>query len=224
MNLKHAFFWALATALPLAAETDKAILARMDTAAPGFRGAEAGYKRIKHTAIINDDAEESGTLKMLKSGTGVRVLIDLTKPDAKLYALSPAKVEVYFPKINTVQEYDLGKQKGLVEQFLLLGFGTSGKDLSKNYNVKAAGEETIDGQSTTRLELLPKSDKVKEYFSKVEVWIPAGAAHAVRQKVYEKSGDTMTFSYTNLKLNPSLAPDAVELKLPSGAKREFPGK
>jgi outer membrane lipoprotein-sorting protein len=141
-----------------------------------------------------------------------------------LYALTPGKVEIYFPKINTVQEYDLGKEKGLVDQFLLLGFGSSGKDLAKNYDVKATGEENIDGQATTRLELTPKSAKVKEYFSKVEVWIPAGAANAVRQKVYEKSGDTMTFAYSGLKLNSGLADNAVDLKLPADAKREFPGK
>jgi outer membrane lipoprotein-sorting protein len=206
------------------AETAQTILDRMDASAPAFRSAEGGYRRVKHTAIINDDAEESGSLRMVKTGSKTRVLIDLVKPDPKLYALSDSKVEVYFPKINTVQEYGLGKQKGLVEQFLLLGFGSSGKELAKNYVVKTAGEEAVDGQSTTRLELTPKSAKLLEYFSKVEVWIPSGASHAVRQKVYEKSGDTMTFYYSALKLNSGLAASAVELKLAPGAKREFPGK
>jgi len=234
MKLPNTFLWTLLAAtaavlalaaLPVsAAEPAKTILDRMDASAPGFRSVEGGYRRVKHTAIINDEAEESGELRMTKTGGKIRVLIDLTKPDPKLYSLSENKVEIFFPKINTVQEYDLGKQKGLVEQFLLLGFGSSGKDLTKNYAIKATGEETIDGQPTTRLELTPKSAKIQEYFSKVEVWIPAGASHAVRQRVYEKSGDTMTFYYSGLKLNSGLAASAVELKLPPGVKREFPGK
>ncbi len=212
------------SAWPAAAETAQAILARMDASASSFRSVEASYRRVKHTAIINDDSEESGTLRMLKTGGKVQALIDLTKPDPKIYTLSDRKIEVFFPKINTVQEYDLGKQKGLVEQFLLLGFGTSGKDLAKNCTVKVVGEEPIDGQQTTHLELTPKSGKVQEYFTKVDVWIPNGASHAVRQKVYEKSTDTMTFYYSNLKLNTGLAASAVQLKLPAGVKREFPGK
>jgi outer membrane lipoprotein-sorting protein len=224
MKLNFAILCVLALALPAAAaETTEAILARLDANAPTFRSIEGGYRRVKHTAIINDDAEESGTLRMVKTSGKTRVLIDLTKPDPKLYALSD-KVEIFFPKINTVQEFDLGKQKGLVDQFLLLGFGSSGKDLAKNYTVKAIGEESVDGQMATKLELVPKSAKSLEYINKVEVWIPTGLAHAVRQKVYEKSGDTMTFYYSALKLNSGIGASAVELKLPAGVKREFPGR
>ena len=34
-----------------------------------------------------------------------------------------------YPKLKTVQEIDLGKRTDLIDQFLLVGFGTSGQEL-----------------------------------------------------------------------------------------------
>src|SRR3712207_8497622 len=45
----------------------------------------------------------------------LQVLIDFTRPDAKSVAFRGRKAEVFYPKLKTVQEYDLGKQKGLME-------------------------------------------------------------------------------------------------------------
>ena len=33
--------------------------------------------------------------------------------------------QIYYPKSNTVEEYDLGKERAMIDQFLLLGFGSS---------------------------------------------------------------------------------------------------
>ena len=40
---------------------------------------------------------------------------------------------------------------------LLVGFGTTGKDLKSNYDVKYSGDETINGQRVQKLELTPRS-------------------------------------------------------------------
>jgi outer membrane lipoprotein-sorting protein len=206
------------------AESASAVLDRLDQSARGFRNVMADVVRVTHTAIINDNSEESGHMKMIRSGSGVQVLIEFTRPDAKVYVFRDKKAEVYYPKIQTIHEYDLGKSKSLVEQFLLLGFGTSGKDLSKSYMVTAGGEDSINGAKATRLELAPKSAKVKEYFSKVELWIPLDAGYPVRQKFHQASGDTTTITYSNPRLNTALTSDALLLKAPVGAKREYPQK
>jgi len=44
----------------------------------------------------------------------------------------------------------LGKKKSLVDQFLLLGFGTPGSDLKKSYSITLQGEETL-GQPEGRI-------------------------------------------------------------------------
>ncbi|HEX5034417.1 MAG TPA: outer membrane lipoprotein carrier protein LolA [bacterium] len=206
---------------PAAAQSASAALARLDSASAGFKAATAHIERITHTAIINESLTELGSLRLLRNKGAVQLYLEITKPDAKTYAFRERKAEVYFPKIQTVQEYDVGKQKGLVEQFILLGFGTSGKELAKSYEVKYIAEESIGAQKASRLELSPKSAKTREYFTKVELWInPEG--RTLRQRFYQPSGDTTTVTYSNLVWNPPLTPAELSLKLPAGVKREYP--
>jgi outer membrane lipoprotein-sorting protein len=137
-------------------------------------------------------------------------------------AFSGTKVEVFYPKINTVQEFDIGKNRGLLDQFLLLGFGGSGKELANAYTITVKGGETIDGVATTHLVLNPKSSKVRELVKSVELWIPDGKAQPIRQKFVEPSDDYMEVTYRDLKLNPSLSASDLQLSLPTGVKREYP--
>jgi outer membrane lipoprotein-sorting protein len=117
-----------------------------------------------------------------------------------------------------VQDYDVGKNSDVLNQFLLLGFGSSGKELAQSYEISAAGTENVAGVETTKLLLLPKSPGVKERLSKIEMWIPANAAYPIQQQFYEPSGNYRQVTYSNVKLNPSIKGN-LELKLPSGVKR-----
>ena len=93
----------------------KEVLARMDAAAVSFRGVTAQVRKVSLTAVIKDEAVETGGMSMARLGSKeLRVKIDFTEPDPRSVALSGRKAEIYYPKINTVHEYDLGKQRGLV--------------------------------------------------------------------------------------------------------------
>jgi outer membrane lipoprotein-sorting protein len=211
------------TAFAAAQPPIQVVLARMDQAAPGFRGMTARIDRVMHTAIINDDSADSGTIAMMRGkGKDVRVLLDFTRPERRAIAFNSKTAEVFNPKINTVQIFDLGKQKSLVEQFLLLGFGASGKELVRAYNIRYVGEEAVGKAKASRLELTPKSDKVREHYTKIELWIASEGGHPVQQKLYEPSGNYMRMTYSDIKLNPGLEAAKLQLTLPADVKREYP--
>ncbi|MEZ5353689.1 MAG: outer membrane lipoprotein carrier protein LolA [Bryobacteraceae bacterium] len=212
----------LFSSLACAQTTLQSVLARMDQAAPSFKGITAQFDRVMHTAIINDNSLDAGSISMQRKGKDLRVLLEFTKPEPRYIAFSSRSAEVFNPKINTVQIFDLGKQKSLVEQFLLLGFGASGKELARAYNLKYAGEETIAKTKTSRLELIPKSDKVREHYTKIELWVAADGGHPVQQKLYEPSGNYMRMTYSGIKLNPGLDPAKLQIALPADVKREYP--
>ncbi len=208
-----------------AAESLDSVLSRMDAAASGFRGVAAKLKKVTFTAIIDDTGVETGSVRLLRPSPGaVRMLIEFTEPDIKSVAFRDRKAEVFYPKMLTVQEYDLGKHRALVDQFLLLGFGTSGKALRKEYNLRVLGEETVSGTKTTRLELTPKSAQTRQHLKQVELWIADPGGYPVQQKFVQPSGDHTTIVYTDLKVNPALTENDVRLNLPKGVKREFPQK
>lgn len=212
-------------ALPLAAvESAPSVLARMDAEAASFRQITAKVTNTTYTAVLSDTTRESGVMRMRRNGNKIQMRTDFTGTNARSYAFDGASGQVYYPKINTVQIYDLGRNRALVDQFLILGFGSSGTDLKKNYSIRTAGEDEVAGGKTTRLELVPLSAKVKEQIQKVELWIPMDAGHPVQQKFYQPGGDYYLFTYSDIKLNQNLPEDEFHLKIPANARREYPQK
>jgi outer membrane lipoprotein-sorting protein len=182
-------------------------------------------KKVSYTAVIKDSAAESGTFMIKKVKPGdVRVRMEIDKPDARSIALSRKKYEIFLPKINTVQEYDLTQYGRLVDQFLLLGFGTPVREITKSYDMVVTGTETIDGKQTTRVELRPKLDSVKEHLKLVEIWIPMNDGNPIQQKFLQPSGDYTLSTYMDVKVNPLLKDADVQLTLPKNVKREKPQK
>lgn len=212
-------------ALPAEAVTTDEVLAKMDQAAPKFNGMWSDLNRITYTKVIDDKASESGTMLLRKMGPReLQVLIDITKPDLKTVAFRGRKAEIYYPKMKTVEEWDLGKHTDLVNQFLVVGFGTSGDELKANYSVKLGGEETVGGEKAYKLELVPNSAQTKQNISRLELWISEGGIYPIQQKILKPSGDYYLFTYSNVKLNPPLGDDVMRLKLPKGIKRISPQK
>src|SRR5256885_13834577 len=70
-----------------------------------------------------------------------------------------------------------------------LGFGGRGHDLLKSFSVKYAGDETVDGAKTAKLELTPKAQRVHNMFSLITLWIDASRGVSVKQQFDEPSGD-----------------------------------
>ena len=201
------------------------ILSRMDQAAPKFTSMSADLTRLTYTRVIDDKAIESGTILVRKTGPrDLQMLINITEPDAKMVGFRGRKAEIYYPKMKTVEEWDLGKHTDLVNQFLILGFGTSGRELKASYEVKYAGEEAVAGRKAYKLELLPLSAQAKENIRSVELWIDAEDTYPLQQKIIKPSRDYYLFTYKNAKLNPPLTDEAVQLKLPKGIKRVSPQK
>ncbi len=197
----------------------------MDQAAANFSGLSADIRRVAHTAVINEDNTDSGTILVKRSkARDVHMLLNFTQPDPKQAEIFDNKFQVYYPKIQTLQIYDLGKSRSLVDQYLLLGFGSSSKELATAYAITLSGPETVGSEKTTRIELIPKSQELLSHLTKVDLWISDGTGIAVQQKFEMPGGDYNLATYSNMKINPNLPDSSLKLNLPKGVKREYPQK
>lgn len=221
MHLLYSIF--LAVPLAVLGVTTDDVLAKLDQNAASFSGMTANLTRLTYTKVIDDKTTEQGTIALKKQGPkDFQVLIDFSKPDPRTVSFRGRKAEIYYPKIKTVQEIDLGKRTDLMDQFMLVGFGTSGKDLKANYSIKLAGEESVAGQKAHRLQLTPLKTAAASKLQPLELWISDAGGYPVQQKFVQPSGDYHLFTYQDVKLNPPLADEALRMKLPKGVKREFP--
>lgn len=201
------------------------ILAHIDRNASTFRTMSANIERVDYTAVIKDASKESGTILMLKKNKDtVEMRIDFTSPDVKQVSYADKKVQSYLPKINTVQIVDVGKIDNLISQGVLIGFGSTSKELQKSYTIRVVGEETINGKLATKLELIPKEDSPLMKVKKIEVWLANSDAYPVRQKLYQGAGDYNQATYNDLKINPPIKDQDLKLKLPKNVKKENPAK
>src|SRR4051794_22370163 len=102
------------------------VFARMDKTAHSFKGMTADIRQTVHTAIVNDDSNNDGTIKLKRVKPGdTRILVDYTKPDLKTISVDGSQVKIYLPKANIVQVYDIGNKRAALDQAMLLGFGAT---------------------------------------------------------------------------------------------------
>lgn len=202
------------------------VLARMDRAAKDFKGMTAQVTYVQHTEVLNENDQETGTITMKKVHSGeLDGLVDFTSPDRKSFAFDKRTAREYLPKLKTVQVFDLKKHAEQIDQLIMIGFGTSGSELAKDYDMTVLGTEPWQGQQTVHLQLIPKSAEVKQYVQKLELWVPAqGDPSPVHERIFEPSGDYRLVTYSGLKINPPLPADALKLKLPPGVETVYPGK
>src|SRR5260370_23808775 len=95
--------------------------------------------------------------------------------------------------------------------FMALGFGQSSQDLKKNFEVTLAGEDVVDGKTTSMRDLKARSSVM---LKSIRMWMDQQRWVSVQLKATEPSNDYMTFKFTNIKMNPSVSDSVFELKLP----------
>lgn len=220
---------ALVVSAALARDPLDELKARMDATAARFQSMTAKVKYLSHTEVLDDNSVETGSVVMKKVMAGdVQGKIDFVTPDPKIVAIAQRRLQIYYPKMKTVQNVDLGKHGEKLDQFIMIGFGTSGTELAKDYDMTVAGKETLripQAVQTIRLELIPRAGEAKQYVKKLELWIPeSGDTYPVQEKVLQPSGDYRLVTYTDVAINAKLSPDALELKLPPNVKIENVGR
>jgi len=196
--------------------------AAMDKTAQQFKAVSTDIRRDVYTAVIDDHEKDMGTMKARREKShDTAMLVELMNPVQKYIAVDGAQASVYTPKTKSAQQYDV--KRGLVEEFLLLGFGAPSSEVKEHYDVTFIGAEKVGSEMTWHLLLVPKSAEVLKNLKKAELWIGQASGLPVQEKLYTSaSGDYELINYSNVKLNPPLSDKDVKLSLPKGVTVEHP--
>jgi outer membrane lipoprotein-sorting protein len=201
--------------------TTASVLDMMDKSASDFRSLTADLENTKYTDVVKDTSTETGRIYVRRDQ---KMRIEITKPDPRTILRTGDSLFMYTPKIKRVEEFDLGKNRAMVDQYVLLGFGTKSQNLQRSYDVKLVKEEELDGRRTFLLELTPKSDDVRKKITKIEMWIDGSSWLPDQQKFYEAgSADYIEFHYSNVMKNLKIADSRFKQDWPKDANRVKPG-
>jgi outer membrane lipoprotein-sorting protein len=188
------------------------VLTQMDGVAQNFRTTEASVVTDQYQKVIDETETQKGKIYFRREGGEIQMAADFAEPDKKYVIYSGGKVQVYQPKIDQVNEYNAGKNRSDVETFLVLGFGGGGHDLLKSYDVKFLGPETANGVATEKLELIPKSTRLRNNIARIWLWIDSARGVLVQQQLFEPGGDYRLAKYSDIQINSKLPENAFKLK------------
>ena len=191
----------------------------MDAEAKDFHSLSADIERTKVTIVVNDRSTETGRIWV----RGDKMVLDFQAPNARTILRTGDNLYIYNPGLKRVEEYNLGKNRGLVDQFLLLGFGTKGAELQKSYLVTLLREEKFEDKRVIVLELTPKSDAVRNQISKIQIWLDEATWLPTQQQFFEAgSGDYSIVLYSRWVRNAAIPDSRFKPRWPKGTEKVKP--
>ncbi len=222
-------FFGVAAATPQAKPDTQAaldaVLKKMDAVAAKFTTTQANFEWSTYERVIEEiDDVETGVIYYRRAGKGIEMMAAVKqvgtsattlKPAPKFVLFAGGKIRMYEPKPDQVTEFDLGKSHTDWESYVVLGFGGSGQDLQKNFDVTYEAPETVDGFNTARLRLVPKSETVRNTYSKILLWIDLERGISVQQQLFSPQGDYKLAKYSNIRINEKISEDDFKLKTTS---------
>lgn len=157
------------------------------------------------------DTPEKGKLYFKKTSEGVYLRKEIEEPGHTIMLVTPEEIIVYYPKKNQAVKRSLAEHKA---KYSSTGIGTSSKELKENFDISFVRDEIIKKKVYNIIELVPKTEKIKNYFQKLRLWVDDETGVPVRQRIEELNGDYTIIQFLKIKINKKIKDKVFELKLP----------
>jgi outer membrane lipoprotein-sorting protein len=194
------------------------ILNKMEKAHQDMKSLKAEMIQQKTNSQIGITDTEFGAIiyKPAEGKNKGKLRIDYTSPRKDIVTLVGENFILYQPRINQALKSTLAKaSKGKAGGYGFYGLDRSLKSLLGSYNIDILKDEEINGQLTTVLRLMPKTDN--QQYASIDIWVLQNGLPS-QWKMVEKNGDHTIFTLKNVQLNSNIPDSAFNLDIPSGTK------
>lgn len=195
---------ALLAAAPPAGDA-AAVLAALEQQGRQLVSMRANFEQTRTNVVLDEKETTSGKVLLQVPG---RFRWDYLRPQPSAMAVKDGRFERYFPQTKQVFR---GPARG--EADLLVGFGPGSKDLGRKYEVSLAGQENVSGRPAWVLDLKPRAGQ-GGLFAAIRLWVDQQRSIPVQTRLTEPTGDYTVVRFDEVEVNPRLAGDAFELRLP----------
>ena len=189
-----------------------AVLAQLDAASQRFKSARADFSWDYYEAVVKDTSNQSGAIYFERQGTATQmgaVVIDpKTKRKDKILEYKGGTLQMFDTGVDQIRLMKSGQKQAQYESFLTLGFGGSGRDLARAWDIKSLGTETLSDDGvpvkTEKLDLTSKDAGVRNMFTHITIWLDPARGVSLKQIFETPSHDRRTALYTHIKLNTAI--------------------
>ena len=199
------------------------VLREMDAASAKFHSATADFRWDFYQRVVRETTTQTGTIFFLKDGNATEMGARIDPPQAKTLSYKDAKLRLFDPGADHLTEISAGSNQAQYESFLTLGFGGSGRDLTRVWTVTDQGSEQLsDGSSTVeteKLDLIARDPNTRNNFTHVTIWIDPARGISLKQQFFTSSDDVRTAVYTHIRYNQSI--DRAKFAIKTDKKTTF---
>jgi outer membrane lipoprotein-sorting protein len=199
------------------------VLKQMDTASAKFQRATADFQWDYYEKIVHDTTTQKGFIYFERQGSSTNLGALIVDPAAqtrshivKVIQYEKGTLQMFDPGVDQITVLHEGANQAEIEGFLTLGFGGSGTDLAKAWNIKDLGPETLtdNGQpvKVEKLDLEARDPEARKNFSHVTLWVDPVRGISLKQIFYTPTGNYRTATYSNIKLNGNVHKDQFAIK------------
>jgi len=191
----------LAATLALLLQGDaESALRKLEERARPVRTVSADFVQHRRTPLMKEPLKSSGTLHYRRDPE--RLVFLFTSPRASVVHLDRSWYRVYRPEARQLEEFELGDSESA--RWLFMAFHPRVDDVAKAFRLKTDGAdiafEPRGGAVIKRLSMRVEGDVVR------------------RIEYVDADDEEVTFELSSLAIDPKVAPETFDLKVPDGVR------
>ena len=206
------------------------VLHQLDAASANFHSAQADFRWDVYERVVRETTSQCGVIYFERHGEatemGAKVAPSATQScsgeaaatanGTRTLAYKGGELQMFEPGTNRLTLLHAGNNQAQYESFLTLGFGGSGRDLAKAWNVTDQGTEVLkDGAkdvTVTKLDLVAKDPANRNMFSHITIWVDPVQGVSYKQQFFTPSGDYRTTYFDHIRYNQKINESAFAIK------------
>ncbi len=221
---------ALFVAATASAQNLDTVLRQLDTASANFHSAQADMRRDGYAKVVKETTTQCGIIYFERKGSSLEMGAKIapsatqacsgesaaTASGTRTLAYKAGELQMFEPAQNHLTLLHAGSNQAQYESFLTLGFGGSGRDLAKTWDITDQGTEILkDGAksiTTTKLDLVAKDPANRNMFSHITIWVDPVQGVSYKQLFFTPAGDYYTTYFDHVRYNSKINEAAFAIK------------
>jgi outer membrane lipoprotein carrier protein len=186
------------------------VLARFDATQANVTSLSAQFTERKEIGLLKNAVVQKGQFYHTKPD---KFLWEYTAPEPKMLLMNGKSLVAYYPRQKQAEEIQTRLSKRFVKYF---GLGQVFADLQEFYYLSLEDDPSQPGTHTVVMR--PRSKRLEKRLMEVRVWIDAKLNQVVRLEYREADGDSTLYVFSNIQVNPDIAPARYEIHLPDDVR------
>ena len=171
---------------------------------------QAEFKQEKTLAMLAKPQLEHGTFLYEKPD---QVRWNYSEPNPVTMMISGGRMTTYYPKLGRAETLGVSRFQDRI--FKYMGAANAIGELSTWFKFRFSDRK---GDSTWKLQLLPKTSQVAKRVKELTIWIDRKSFLTSKIEYVEADGDVTSYEFTAIRVNEPVPAGTFVLKLPSTVK------